>query len=130
MLINAWHYFQARSLIKQVGAPFLPRGSVLTPAFGELQPITKDIVLFMWMLLSKKEEKSSVYGTTIWLALNIYGLYNLEMKMNRLYLVYPNLFSYACYSVEKCGLMDVDQKDLMILVPPLFSIKDVPEKVV
>ncbi|KAI7980173.1 DEAD-box ATP-dependent RNA helicase 52B [Camellia lanceoleosa] len=31
---------------------------------------------------------------------------------------------------EKCGLMDVDQKDLMILVPPLFSIKDVPEKVV
>ncbi|CAL5362764.1 unnamed protein product [Camellia sinensis] len=30
----------------------------------------------------------------------------------------------------KCGLMDVDQKDLMILVPPLFSIKDVPEKVV
>ncbi|CAL5370916.1 unnamed protein product [Camellia sinensis] len=31
---------------------------------------------------------------------------------------------------EKCDLMDVDQKDLMILVPPLFSIKDVPEKVV
>ncbi|CAL5375246.1 unnamed protein product [Camellia sinensis] len=31
---------------------------------------------------------------------------------------------------EKCGLMDVDQEDLMILVPPLFSIKDVPEKVV
>ncbi|XP_058184245.1 uncharacterized protein LOC131301813 isoform X2 [Rhododendron vialii] len=31
---------------------------------------------------------------------------------------------------EKGGLMDVDQEDLMILVPPLFSIKDVPEKVV
>ncbi|KAL2507207.1 Transcription factor IIIC [Forsythia ovata] len=30
---------------------------------------------------------------------------------------------------EKGGLMDVDQEDLMILVPPLFSIKDVPEKV-
>ncbi|KAF7132871.1 hypothetical protein RHSIM_Rhsim09G0003800 [Rhododendron simsii] len=31
---------------------------------------------------------------------------------------------------EKGGLMDVDQEDLMILVPPLFSIKDVPEKVI
>ncbi|KAL0316556.1 UNVERIFIED_CONTAM: General transcription factor 3C polypeptide 5, partial [Sesamum radiatum] len=31
---------------------------------------------------------------------------------------------------EKGGLMDVDQEDLMILVPPLFSIKDLPEKVV
>ncbi|KAL2485332.1 Transcription factor IIIC [Abeliophyllum distichum] len=30
---------------------------------------------------------------------------------------------------EKGGLMDVDQEDLMMLVPPLFSIKDVPEKV-
>ncbi|KAA8550144.1 hypothetical protein F0562_001840 [Nyssa sinensis] len=30
----------------------------------------------------------------------------------------------------KGGLMDVDQEDLMILVPPLFSPKDVPEKVV
>ncbi|KAK9288664.1 hypothetical protein L1049_017125 [Liquidambar formosana] len=29
---------------------------------------------------------------------------------------------------EKGGLMDVDQDDLMILVPPLFSPKDVPEK--
>ncbi|KAL2227983.1 UNVERIFIED_CONTAM: General transcription factor 3C polypeptide 5 [Sesamum indicum] len=31
---------------------------------------------------------------------------------------------------EKGGLMDVDQEDLMILVPPLFSVKDLPEKVV
>ncbi|CAK9186169.1 unnamed protein product [Ilex paraguariensis] len=31
---------------------------------------------------------------------------------------------------EKGGLMDVEQEDLMILVPPLFSPKDVPEKVV
>ncbi|KAI3446704.1 hypothetical protein Pfo_003369 [Paulownia fortunei] len=31
---------------------------------------------------------------------------------------------------EKGGLMDVDQEDLMILVPPLFSMKDLPEKVV
>nr|XP_027122143.1 general transcription factor 3C polypeptide 5-like [Coffea arabica] len=32
--------------------------------------------------------------------------------------------------VEKGGLMDVDQDDLMILVPPLFSLKDRPEKIV
>ncbi|XP_052173802.1 uncharacterized protein LOC127789077 [Diospyros lotus] len=31
---------------------------------------------------------------------------------------------------EKGGLMDVEQEDLMILVPPLFSTKDVPEKIV
>ncbi|KAG8367641.1 hypothetical protein BUALT_Bualt16G0094100 [Buddleja alternifolia] len=31
---------------------------------------------------------------------------------------------------EKGGLIDIDQDDLMILVPPLFSIKDLPEKVI
>ncbi|XP_017219153.1 uncharacterized protein LOC108196397 [Daucus carota subsp. sativus] len=31
---------------------------------------------------------------------------------------------------EKRGLLDVDQEDLMILVPPLFSPKDMPEKLV
>ncbi|CAI9113868.1 OLC1v1014559C1 [Oldenlandia corymbosa var. corymbosa] len=31
---------------------------------------------------------------------------------------------------EKDGLMDVDQEDLMILIPPLFSLKDIPGKVV
>ncbi|KAI5671320.1 hypothetical protein M9H77_11684 [Catharanthus roseus] len=31
---------------------------------------------------------------------------------------------------EKGGLMDVDQEDLMILLPPLFSLKDVPERIV
>ncbi|CAA0819999.1 Transcription factor IIIC- subunit 5 [Striga hermonthica] len=32
--------------------------------------------------------------------------------------------------LEEVGLLDVNQDDLMILVPPLFSKKDVPEKVV
>ncbi|KAB1218180.1 General transcription factor 3C polypeptide 5 [Morella rubra] len=31
---------------------------------------------------------------------------------------------------EKGGLMDVDQEDVMILLPPLFSLKDVPENLV
>nr|XP_016436708.1 PREDICTED: general transcription factor 3C polypeptide 5-like isoform X2 [Nicotiana tabacum] len=31
---------------------------------------------------------------------------------------------------EKGGLMDVDQEDLMILLPPLFSLKDMPENIV
>ncbi|KAF5188248.1 General transcription factor 3c polypeptide [Thalictrum thalictroides] len=31
---------------------------------------------------------------------------------------------------EKGGPMDIDQEDVMILVPPLFSPKDVPEKIV
>ncbi|KAF8391825.1 hypothetical protein HHK36_022163 [Tetracentron sinense] len=31
---------------------------------------------------------------------------------------------------DKGGLMDIDQEDLMILVPPLFSPKDMPEKLV
>ncbi|XP_019247633.1 PREDICTED: general transcription factor 3C polypeptide 5-like isoform X1 [Nicotiana attenuata] len=31
---------------------------------------------------------------------------------------------------EKGGLMDVDQEDLMILLPPLFSLKDMPEDIV
>ncbi|KAL6532781.1 hypothetical protein OROGR_013741 [Orobanche gracilis] len=30
---------------------------------------------------------------------------------------------------DKVGLLDVNQEDLMILVPPLFSTKDLPEKV-
>ncbi|KAL3630319.1 hypothetical protein CASFOL_023303 [Castilleja foliolosa] len=32
--------------------------------------------------------------------------------------------------LEKVGLLDVNLEDLMILVPPLFSTKDIPEKVV
>ncbi|MCE3215855.1 hypothetical protein HAX54_003791 [Datura stramonium] len=31
---------------------------------------------------------------------------------------------------EKGGLMDVDQEDLMILLPPLFSSKDLPDNIV
>ncbi|XP_016447969.2 uncharacterized protein LOC107773035 isoform X1 [Nicotiana tabacum] len=31
---------------------------------------------------------------------------------------------------EKGGLMDVDQEDLMILLPPLFSLKDIPVNIV
>ncbi|GAV67150.1 Tau95 domain-containing protein [Cephalotus follicularis] len=31
---------------------------------------------------------------------------------------------------EKCGLLDVDQEDVMLILPPLFSLKDVPETVV
>ncbi|XP_077238387.1 uncharacterized protein LOC143879737 [Tasmannia lanceolata] len=31
---------------------------------------------------------------------------------------------------EKGGLMDIDQEDLMMLVPPLFSPKDIPENLV
>ncbi|KAJ8527780.1 hypothetical protein K7X08_015231 [Anisodus acutangulus] len=31
---------------------------------------------------------------------------------------------------EKGGLMDVDQEDLMILLPPLFSTKDMPDNIV
>ncbi|XP_047311092.1 general transcription factor 3C polypeptide 5-like isoform X3 [Impatiens glandulifera] len=32
--------------------------------------------------------------------------------------------------LERHGLMDVDQDDLLILVPPLFSIKDMPDNIV
>ncbi|KAK6126989.1 hypothetical protein DH2020_039269 [Rehmannia glutinosa] len=38
--------------------------------------------------------------------------------------------SEAYHFNEKGGLMDVDQDDLMILVPPLFSTKDLPERIV
>lgn len=31
---------------------------------------------------------------------------------------------------EKGGLMDVDQEDLMILLPSLFSSKDMPDNIV
>ncbi|KAL7134463.1 hypothetical protein ABFS83_11G028700 [Erythranthe nasuta] len=31
---------------------------------------------------------------------------------------------------EKGGLVDIDQEDLMILVPPLFSLKDIPDTIV
>lgn len=31
---------------------------------------------------------------------------------------------------EKGGLMDIDKEDLMFLVPPLFTSKDIPENLV
>lgn len=44
-------------------------------------------------------------------------------------------YIYFCYyyyftSSEKGGLMDIDQEDLMFLVPPLFTSKDMPENLV
>lgn len=32
-----------------------------------------------------------------------------------------------CALSEKGGLMDVDQEDVMIILPPLFAPKDMPE---
>lgn len=37
---------------------------------------------------------------------------------------------WLCAVTEKGGLMDVDQEDVMIITPPLFSPKDVPDSVV
>ena len=37
---------------------------------------------------------------------------------------------WLCTVTEKGGLMDVDQEDVMIIMPPLFSPKDVPDNVV
>lgn len=38
--------------------------------------------------------------------------------------------SFFFTSTEKGGLMDIDQEDLMFLVPPLFTSKDMPENLV
>lgn len=38
--------------------------------------------------------------------------------------------NFLCNFVEKHGLIDADQEDLMILLPPLFSLKNIPENVV
>ena len=35
-------------------------------------------------------------------------------------------FLVGCCFVDKAGLIDLDQEDLMILLPPLFTLKDAP----
>lgn len=54
----------------------------------------------------------------------------MQIKVNCLCSFISKFPPFLSDFIEKGGLMDVDQEDLMILVPPLFSIKDVPEKVV
>jgi hypothetical protein len=39
------------------------------------------------------------------------------------------MWRFFCFA-EKGGLMDMEQEELMMLVPPLFSLKDIPEETV
>ncbi|KAF3680398.1 putative general transcription factor 3C polypeptide 5-like isoform X3 [Capsicum annuum] len=54
--------------------------------------------------------------------------YSCNIKMWEI-LYFDTLF-LSLLLVEKGGLMDVDQEDLMILLPPLFSSKDMPDNIV
>lgn len=49
-------------------------------------------------------------------------------KCGKFSVLIPNFLSLLV--VEKGGLMDVDQEDLMILLPSLFSSKDMPDNIV
>ncbi|KAG5569285.1 hypothetical protein H5410_059051 [Solanum commersonii] len=54
--------------------------------------------------------------------------YFCNLKMWKFSVLIPNFLSLLL--VEKGGLMDVDQEDLMILLPSLFASKDMPDNIV
>lgn len=54
--------------------------------------------------------------------------FSCNLKMWKFSVLIPNFLSLLL--VEKGGLMDVDQEDLMILLPPLFASKDMPDNIV
>ncbi|GMQ07370.1 hypothetical protein CsSME_00051587 [Camellia sinensis var. sinensis] len=174
MLINAWHYFQARSLqSNKLGLHFRPEDPYSHPAFGELQPcnnfllkITKKAVRNgqdaentdrVSTCLSEDEihlnqksctesvkndqhlpeEVQEDISADIVARVSEAYYFNGMVDYQHIVAVHVDVVQRKKRNwadmepqFEKCGLMDVDQKDLMILVPPLFSIKDVPEKVV
>lgn len=49
-------------------------------------------------------------------------------KCGKISVLIPNFLSLLL--VEKGGLMDVDQEDMMILLPSLFASKDMPDNIV
>lgn len=48
---------------------------------------------------------------------------------SRIGVALPCLTFFFVLFIEKGDPVDVDQDDLMILVPPLFSLKDLPQKI-
>ncbi|KAF5945825.1 hypothetical protein HYC85_016053 [Camellia sinensis] len=177
MLINAWHYFQARSLqSNKLGLHFRPEDPYSHPAFGELQPcnnfllkITKKLFGMAKMLrtltgyqhsctesVKNDQHVDECQIDSITAPTEVKAQLPEEVqedlsadivaRVSEAYYFNDYQHIVAVHAdvaqrkkrnwadmepqFEKCGLMDVDQKDLMILAPPLFSIKDVPEKVV
>ncbi|GMQ07395.1 hypothetical protein CsSME_00051599 [Camellia sinensis var. sinensis] len=189
MLINAWHYFQARSLqSNKLGLHFRPEDPYSHPAFGELQPCNNFLLKITKKAVRNGQDAENTDRVSTCLSEDEIHLNqksctesvkndqhvdecqidsitaptevkaqlpeevqedisaDIVARVSEAY--YFNDYQHIVVvhadvvqrkkrnwadmepQFEKCGLMDVDQKDLMILVPPLFSIKDVPEKVV
>lgn len=46
-------------------------------------------------------------------------------------LIYLLFLKYACpFGTEKNGLMDLDEEDILMLVPSFFTLKDIPQDLV
>ncbi|THF99355.1 hypothetical protein TEA_007675 [Camellia sinensis var. sinensis] len=150
MIGMEWVFPQrARSLqSNKLGLHFCPEDPYSHPAFGELQPLKNDqhvdecqidsITAPTEVKAQLPEEVQEDLSADIVARVSEAYYFNGMVDYQHIVAVHAG----GCCQrkkrnwadmepqFEKCGLMDVDQKDLMILVPPLFSIKDVPEKVV
>lgn len=88
---------------------------------------------------TEKEEKLGWCGTSLWFGPNPVMfvcvrasviLYLITIYQILVYYSVSISISCLCNSAEKRGLIDADQEDLMILLPPVFSLKNIPENVV
>lgn len=57
-------------------------------------------------------------------------LFGNTLKSLNIFLLFVIILVVIVLVLEKNGLMDVDEDDVMMLVPPLFAPKDFPENLV
>ncbi|KAG6732938.1 hypothetical protein I3843_01G194500 [Carya illinoinensis] len=112
---------------------FRPEDPYSHPAFGELRPCDN-----LLLKIAKKESSTDGGQVCADIVARIPEAYHFEGMVDYQHVVAVhadvakrrkkrNWAEMEDPHFEKGGLMDVDQEDVMILLPPLFSLKDMPE---
>ena len=84
------------------------------------------------MLPVEKSEVGQRWTSCVLVKFLFYPLYYFEVNPKLLVSVFLLVIItiLITFVSEKSGCMDVDEEDVMILVPPLFAPKDIPESLV
>ncbi|KAM4105623.1 hypothetical protein ACB094_04G005300 [Castanea mollissima] len=135
----------AQALLKARSSPsnklelrFRPDDPYSHPAFGELRPCNNNFLLKISKTQSIEQNSDAALAADI--VARVPQAYHFEGMVDYQHVVAVhadaarrkkrNWAEVEEPHFDKGGLMDVDHEDVMILLPPLFSPKDVPENIV
>uniref|UniRef100_A0A2P2LEA2 General transcription factor 3C polypeptide 5-like n=1 Tax=Rhizophora mucronata TaxID=61149 RepID=A0A2P2LEA2_RHIMU len=125
------------SQLNKLELRFRPEDPYSHPAFGELHPSTSLLLKISKNKFSScsKETRSPVQSDlSADIVARLPEAYHFEGMVDYQHVIAVHADAARRKKMdrlemenERAGLMDLDQDDLMILVPPLFSLKDIPE---